>query len=123
MKPDILTIPEYNSDISVVLNKGCSFDGKLSFEGIARIDGIFSGEIFSNDTLIIGEGAKVKALIEANTVVVGGYFEGKIIANSRLELKYPCIFVGETIAPILQIDEGVIFNGSSKMSNRNIISR
>ncbi|HET9751830.1 MAG TPA: polymer-forming cytoskeletal protein, partial [Myxococcales bacterium] len=44
-------------DLNALLGKGSQFEGKLLFEGTVRIDGKFSGEIVSTDTLIIGEGA------------------------------------------------------------------
>jgi len=48
------------SELNALLGKGSSFEGKLLFEGSVRIDGKFTGEIVSTDTLIIGEGADVK---------------------------------------------------------------
>jgi len=67
-----------------LLDKGCEFQGKLSFEGVVRIDGVFHGEIFSHDHLIIGEGARVDASIQVGTLEVGGEFKGKILARDQL---------------------------------------
>ncbi len=49
------------SEVTTLLGRGSEFEGKLSFEGTVRIDGKLSGEIFTDDTLIIGEGAEVNA--------------------------------------------------------------
>ena len=38
---------------------GLVFEGKLSFQGQVRFDGTFTGEITTDDLLIIGETAKV----------------------------------------------------------------
>ena len=43
------------SNENALLGKGADFQGKLTFEGTVRIDGRFTGEIFSDGTLIIGE--------------------------------------------------------------------
>ena len=43
-------------NVTAVIEKGCEFVGKLTFEGTARIGGKFEGEIFTNDILIIDEG-------------------------------------------------------------------
>ena len=51
-------------DVHTLLGKGSEFEGKLTFEGQVRIDGKFSGQIFTKDTLVIGEGARVNAEIE-----------------------------------------------------------
>ena len=50
-------------EVTTLLGRGSEFEGKLSFEGTVRIDGKLTGEIFSDDVLIIGEGADVKAEI------------------------------------------------------------
>ena len=56
--------------VTAILDKGASFEGMLSFEGTVRIGGKFKGEIFTKDTLIIGEDAEVDAQIEADTVLL-----------------------------------------------------
>src|ERR671938_190789 len=48
-------------DVTTLLGRGSEFEGKLSFEGTVRIDGKLTGEIFTDDVLIIGEGAEAKA--------------------------------------------------------------
>ena len=48
-------------EITTLLGRGATFEGKLTFEGTVRIDGRFKGEVFSEDTLVIGEGAIVEA--------------------------------------------------------------
>ena len=52
-----------SSEVTTLLGRGSEFEGKLSFEGTVRIDGKLSGEIFTDDVLIIGEGAEVSAEI------------------------------------------------------------
>ena len=43
------------------MGKNTSFEGKMGFEGMARLDDKFDGEIFSGDILIIGETEAVNA--------------------------------------------------------------
>ena len=47
--------------VTTLLGKGSEFEGKLSFEGTVRVDGKMTGEIFTDDVLIVGEGAEVNA--------------------------------------------------------------
>ncbi|MCB9787881.1 MAG: polymer-forming cytoskeletal protein, partial [Deltaproteobacteria bacterium] len=49
------------SDVNTLVGRGSHFEGKMTFEGVVRVDGSFEGEIVSDDTLIIGEGAEVRA--------------------------------------------------------------
>src|SRR5438477_6447356 len=76
-------------ELNALLGKGSSFEGKLLFEGAVRIDGKFSGEIVSTDTLIIGEGAEVKANAQVGTLTCLGDFTGDIRAMKSIELKAP----------------------------------
>lgn len=104
-----------NSQVSGVIESGCRFEGKLSFEGTVRIGGEFKGQIFTGDVLVVGEGASVEGEIEAGTVIISGTVIGDIYAKNRVEIHRPAIFRGNIVTPSLQVDEGVIFEGSSKM--------
>src|SRR5436189_1721791 len=76
-------------ELNALLGKGSQFEGKLLFEGTVRIDGKFSGEIVSTDTLIIGEGAEVKANVQVGTLVCLGDYSGDAKAAKSIELKAP----------------------------------
>jgi cytoskeletal protein CcmA (bactofilin family) len=102
-------------DLNALLGRGSEFEGKLTFEGTVRIDGKFSGEIVTNDVLVIGEGARVQAEISAGSVVVNGEVQGNIRAKSSIELRQPARVQGNLETPSLSIDKGVIFEGSSRM--------
>ncbi|HEY1334564.1 MAG TPA: polymer-forming cytoskeletal protein [Myxococcaceae bacterium] len=102
-------------DVHTLLGKGSEFEGKLTFEGQVRIDGKFSGQIFTKDTLVIGEGARVNAEINAGTVIVNGVVEGNIRASQMIELHTPGRVKGNMETPALSIDKGVMFEGSCKM--------
>lgn len=102
-------------DLNALLGRGSEFEGKLTFEGTVRIDGKFSGEISTNDILVIGEGAKVQAEINAGSVVINGEVQGNIRAKTSIELHQPAKVKGNLETPMLSIDKGVIFEGSSKM--------
>src|SRR4029079_5553480 len=104
-------------DVHTLLGKGSEFEGKLSFEGQVRIDGRYSGQIATKDTLVIGEGAKVNAEIQAGTVIVNGQVEGNIKATVMVELHPPARVKGSIETPALSMDKGVIFEGSGKMEN------
>lgn len=107
-----------NSSISGLLDRGCEFEGKLAFEGSVRINGKFSGEIFSEGTLVIGEGAHVKGKVEVGSVILHGEFEGSVVAADRIEMHAPAIVRGDITAQTLVIDEGVFFEGNCAMGRR-----
>ena len=110
-----LTVPVTDFDLTAVIDQGCEFDGKLCFRGTVRINGTFQGEILSPDTLIVGEEGRFKGTVEAGVVIINGEFSGTVKAKHRVEIHRPAVFRGDIITPSLQVDDGVLFEGSSKM--------
>ena len=102
-------------EITTLLGRGATFEGKLTFEGTVRIDGRFKGEVFSEDTLVIGEGAIVEAQIDIGEVIVQGTVVGNIVAKRSIEIHAPGRVKGDLHTPSLQVDKGVIFEGRSFM--------
>nr|WP_255652988.1 bactofilin BacM [Corallococcus sp. AS-1-12] len=104
-------------EVHTLLGKGSEFEGKLTFEGQVRIDGKFNGQIVTKDVLVIGDGARVQAEIQAGTVIINGTVEGNVRATQLIELKQPGRVKGNLETPSLSMDRGVIFEGSLKMEN------
>lgn len=103
------------SEINTLLGRGTSFEGKLTFEGTVRIDGKLKGEIFSDDTLIIGEGAYVEAEIDIGEVIIQGTLVGNVRAKRSIEVMSPGRVKGDLHTPSLMIEKGVLFEGRSFM--------
>ena len=104
------------TQLNAFLGRGCIYEGKLTFEGRVRIDGSFTGEIFSNDTLEIGPDAEIEAEIDVATVIIAGRVTGNIIARGRCDLRAPGVVIGNITSPIVTMDEGVRFDGEMRMS-------
>ena len=102
-------------EITTLLGRGSEFEGKLTFEGTVRIDGKFSGEIISTDTLIIGEGAEVKANLQIGTLTCLGDYQGDAKASKAVELKAPAKVRGNITTASIVIERGVFFDGTCKM--------
>jgi cytoskeletal protein CcmA (bactofilin family) len=102
-------------EINTLLGRGSEFEGKLTFEGTVRIDGKLKGEVFSDDTLVVGEGAVVEAEIDVGEIIVQGTVIGNIRAKRAIELHAPGRVKGDITTPSLQIDKGVVFEGRSFM--------
>src|ERR1700759_160230 len=98
--------PQVQGEITTLLGRGASFEGKLTFEGTVRIDGRFKGEVFSDDVLVIGDGALVEAQIEVREVIIQGTVVGNIVAKRSIEIHAPGRVKGDLHPPSLQIDKG-----------------
>lgn len=111
-----LSVPVTSTNLSGVVDKGCEFEGKLCFQGTVRINGKFKGQIYTPDTLVVGDDAVVQGEVEAGVVIVSGEFNGSIKAKYRVEVHKPGIFRGDIITPSLSVEEGVLFEGRSRMT-------
>jgi cytoskeletal protein CcmA (bactofilin family) len=103
------------SEISTLLGRGTTFEGKLTFEGTVRIDGKLKGTVFSDDVLIIGEGATVEADIDIGEIIIQGTLIGNVHAKRGIEVLAPGRVKGDLHTPSLQIEKGVVFEGRSFM--------
>jgi cytoskeletal protein CcmA (bactofilin family) len=112
-KPSIIS-----EEISAFLGKETLFEGKMTFQGVFRLDGKFEGEIFESGTLIIGESAVVKGKIGVNTIIINGLVEGEVNAQERVEIHSRGKLYGTLSTPILTINEGGILEGHCKMEKR-----
>jgi cytoskeletal protein CcmA (bactofilin family) len=103
-------------EINALLGRGTEYEGKLTFEGRVRIDGRFRGTIFSEDVLIVGEGAVVEGAVEVGTLIVrGGRLKGEVRASQLVEIHAPGQVQGDIETPQLFIDKGVVFEGKCTM--------
>ena len=103
--------------LNAFLDQGSEFEGKLVFKGAVRIDGIFKGEIISDDTLIVGDTGAIEGTIRVGNLKSSGKIKGKIFASEKIEFLAPGKMEGEIATPKLTIEEGFIFNGNCKMEN------
>lgn len=103
-------------DLSGFIDEGCEIEGTYTFSGTVMLNGRFKGEIQSTDTLIIGEKGLVSANIHAGAVLVQGEVVGNVLASERIELRGSARVFGDIEAPIVIVEEGVIFEGHCRMT-------
>ena len=97
------------------IDQGVIVEGTLTVTGTFRIDGKMKGNIISEQTVILGENAKVEGQIEGNRVVIAGRFDGVIFAKGRVEIQPKGVVTGEVHAPCMVVDPGGIFDGRCHM--------
>ena len=97
------------------VGKGVEFKGVITYNGIVRIDGRLDGEIHTDGVLMVGQDAVITAKVQAGTVISRGHITGDIVAAGRVQLLAPAVLNGSVKAPMLSIEEGVLFNGSLEM--------
>ena len=104
------------TELSAYLDEHSDIEGTVTFTGTAMLNGKFKGQIQSNDTLIIGEGGVVNANISGGCVLIRGEVVGNVIASERVELLGHAQVFGDVEAPVIIIEEGVLFEGHCRMT-------
>jgi cytoskeletal protein CcmA (bactofilin family) len=97
------------------IDQGVTLEGTLTLKGMFRIDGNVKGNIISEQTVVLGERARVEGQIEGNRVVIAGRFDGVIFAKGRVEIEAKGVVTGEVHSPCMMIDPGGIFDGRCHM--------
>src|SRR5579859_3946156 len=97
------------------IDQGVTLEGTLQITGTFRIDGNVKGNIISEHTVVLGDGAKVEGQIEGNRVVISGRFDGVIFAKGRVEIQAKGVVTGEVHSLARAMEPGEILEGRSHM--------
>lgn len=101
--------------LTAFIDQGSSFEGKLSFKDTVRIDGHFSGQISSENTLVVGETGVIEANVRSQVVIISGTVAGDISAASRVIVHKTGRVDGNVETPSLVMEDGAVINGQLKM--------
>jgi len=97
------------------LGGGTVVEGTVRSENSVRIDGKLKGNLICKQTLTVGVNGEIEGEIEAKNAIIGGKINGKIKVAEKLVLESKSTLIGELKAGKLLIDEGAVFEGTSKM--------
>ena len=102
-------------EINAFLGAGTVYQGKLTFQGAVRVDGMFSGEITSDGSLIAGKDSVLEAALNVGELVLSGTLTGEVRAKRRVVIHKGGILTGKVVSPALVVDEGAILEGEIHM--------
>jgi len=108
--------PVASRDLTAFIDEGSDIEGTYAFSGTVMLNGKLTGEIVSNDTLIVGEKGVVRANIRAGVVLVSGEVVGNVLATERVELRGKARVFGDIETPVVVVEEGVLFEGHCRMT-------
>lgn len=100
-----------------IIGAGMRIVGDLVTDGTVRVEGRVEGTIRAGKAVVLGKGGEVIGDVFTQDAVIGGRVEGRVVAESRLELQSTSEISGEIRARTahLQLDEGARFNGQIQM--------
>ncbi len=106
------------ADPACAIGPGASFDGTVSFWGLARIEGRLRGEVVADGTLQVGPEADVHARIEVDVLIVAGLVEGEVVARERVEVLATGRITADVRTPRLVLAEGGRIEGRLEMGTK-----
>ena len=108
-----------SNGLTAFIDEGSEIEGRYTFSGTVMLNGRFKGEISTTDTLIIGNKGVINGEIRAGQVLVSGEVVGNVWAAERIELKRTARVFGDVEAPVVVVEEGVLFEGHCRMTKVN----
>ena len=107
----------HSNKIESVLGPGINYQGTLTGDGGIRIEGTFDGSISIKGPLVVADGAKVTADIEASAVTVGGSIKGNITAG-KVEIQSTGRVWGDLLTTAFATEEGAFLRGQVRMEDQ-----
>jgi len=101
--------------VVTIVGPGTTVTGDIKSKGTVRIEGMVSGRVYSDDTIVVQESGRVKADLVAGQIIIGGDVQGNVFAHDRIEVTDKAKMIGDITAPRVSISEGVLFEGKCAM--------
>lgn len=106
------------SRLNGFLDAGSHLEGTLRFDDTFRVEGRLTGTVESEGSLYVGERGQVQGEIRVARLYVSGTVDAVVETAERVEVAPGGRLLGEVTSPCLVIEEGAVFQGRSKMVDR-----
>lgn len=104
-------------EVETIIGPSVKVEGDFKADGNIIIEGQLSGNVKTKKNLRIGEGAKIKAGIEADNAWIGGEVNGNLKISGQLDISPNAKITGDIEASILTVETGAKINGNVKMDS------
>ena len=98
-----------------LLSKEIKIEGDIQGSENLQVEGNFKGSIKLAGDIYIGPTGVVEADVEADIVVIQGQLSGNVTARKQLQIQSSGKLMGDCTAHSIDIKEGALFEGRSKM--------
>lgn len=107
--------PNNSSRIDTIIGPSSNIEGKINATGTVRIDGKYTGDIFTDEDVLIGENGFINGNINAKNVSISGKVDGNIFCKGLLEILPTGSLEGDIDVKKISISDGAIFKGNCNM--------
>jgi cytoskeletal protein CcmA (bactofilin family) len=105
-----------------LLSKEVKMEGEIQGSENLQVEGRFKGTIKLAGDLYIGPTGVVDADIEADNIIIQGQINGNVLARKQLQIQSSGKLLGDCTAQSIDIKEGALFEGRSKMIRSSVAS-
>ena len=105
-----------------LLSKEVKMEGEIQGSENLQVEGRFKGTIKLAGDLYIGPTGDVDADVEADNVIIQGQINGNVLARKQLQIQSSGKLLGDCTAQSIDIKEGALFEGRSKMIRSSVAS-
>jgi cytoskeletal protein CcmA (bactofilin family) len=104
-----------NSGTTSLVSKEVKIEGDIQGSENLQVEGKFKGTIKIAGDIYVGSTGVIEAEIEADNVVIQGEINGNVTARKQLQIQSSGKMMGDCSAKSIDIKEGALFEGRSKM--------
>lgn len=95
-----------DSPFGAVFGPGTHHRGDLNFEGRVRVDGTFTGRLYTEDALEVGAEGRVEGEADVASAIIAGTVIGRLRVRERLVLQSTGMVDGMLDAGVLEVMAG-----------------
>lgn len=100
-----------DAPLSAVMGPGAHYEGDLSFEGRVRVDGHFTGRIYSEDLLELGQEGTIEGEADVARAMIAGRVIGTLRVRELLVVDSTGRIDGKLDAGVCEIRSGARVSG------------
>ena len=104
---------------TTIISQGTKINGDFNLSAKLHVEGEIEGSINSSNLVSIGKNGIIKGELKSDKLLINGKFIGKVEANV-VEITNGGILEGDIIIKDLIIEQGGIFEGTSKLKQKGL---
>ena len=109
--PGLQSVESFRPDVTHI-GKAIAIKGDVSGSGDVYLDGELEGNVELDGSLTVGSEGRIRANLQARSIVVKGRVDGNLYGLERAELKKSATIVGDIYTPRIAIEDGAFLEGN-----------
>ena len=93
------------------VRQGSVVSGNMVSEHSIRVDGFVTGDLISEEKIIIGNHGEIGGNLSGTDINIEGYVNGDVVSNGHLHLSSKAKVFGKIFAKNISVEKGAHMNG------------